>query len=58
MDAFFLFVVMGLDLLWSRPYSPTVPLGYMQLRRTGEAAPQLAIAAQLERHTRDQASFL
>jgi hypothetical protein len=30
----------------------------MQLRRTGEAAPQQAIAAQLERHTRDQASFL
>jgi peptide/nickel transport system substrate-binding protein len=38
--------------------APALRQLHMQLRHTGEAAQQQAIAAQMERHTRDQASFL
>ena len=38
--------------------APALHQLHMQLRHTGEVAPQQAIVAQMERHTRDQASFL
>jgi peptide/nickel transport system substrate-binding protein len=38
--------------------APALRQLFMQLRYTGEAAPQRALVAQMERHTRDQALFL